>query len=79
MRGRNSPLRGPKCRFDSCPQYQMNIKELNASLIENTKLTDEEEAAALFEGKKKKYFKEKHKHYWNDDKRTDQKSTSERL
>jgi hypothetical protein len=34
----------------------VNIKELNASLIENTKLTDEEEAAGLFEAKKKKYF-----------------------
>ena len=34
---------------------------------EKIELTEEEIKEALFEGKKKKYFKEKHKNHWLDD------------
>lgn len=34
---------------------------------DNIKLTEEEEKAALFEGKRKKWFKEKNKDKWPED------------
>ena len=42
----------------------MNIKELNDSLIEQVILTEDEIKEAITEGKKRKYFKNKHKEYW---------------
>jgi len=44
----------------------MTIKEQKALLIEQVVLTDEEVKEAIIEAKKRKYFKEKHKDYWND-------------
>lgn len=43
----------------------MNIKERNALLIESVELTDEEIRESILEGKRKKYFHNKHKNYWS--------------
>jgi len=42
----------------------MNIKERNAALVEAVELTEDELREAILEGKRKKYFKEKHADYW---------------
>lgn len=42
----------------------MTIVEQNRLEIESIVLTEQEYKEALFEGKKKKYFKEKHSGYW---------------
>jgi hypothetical protein len=36
------------------------------SFYESIELTEEELEEAIFQGKVKKYFKEKHKDYWNE-------------
>jgi len=38
----------------------------NEKRIHSIVLTKEEEAEAYFEGQKKKFFKEKHKQYWDE-------------
>jgi len=48
----------------------MNSKKLianNEQKVRETVLTDEEFESAILEGKRKKYFKEKNRHYWNDE------------
>lgn len=54
----------------------MTIKERNALLIESVVLTEEELKEAITEGKRKKYFKEKHKTYWHDQENTDHTKAS---
>jgi len=42
------------------------IVELNRQKIEQIILSEDEMTAAIWEGKVKKYFREKHKDYWDE-------------
>ncbi len=52
----------------------MKLLSYNREQIQKVELTPEELEAAIWEGKIKKYFKEKHKHYWDEQEKEHRKT-----